>query len=202
MTTPGNEARVSPLAVCIAGALSLAVAMGIGRFAFTPMLPLMVQEGQIGIATAGWVAAANYVGYLLGALSASRVPLPASRLALLALALTAVLTAAMALPGPPWLWMALRLVAGVCSAWAFVSTSVWCLGALARLGRPAWGNVVYCGVGAGIAAAGLYCLVGGALSAPAGSLWLQLGLLSLALSLPVALTLRKMKSARPARQHG
>src|SRR5204863_4585480 len=90
-----NPAQVSPLGVCIAGALSLAVAMGIGRFAFTPMLPLMIQEGQIDVAMAGWVAAANYAGYLLGALSASRVPLAAARLAVLSLALTAVLTAAM-----------------------------------------------------------------------------------------------------------
>ena len=42
MTTPAGDSRVSALAVCVAGALSLAVAMGVGRFAFTPMLPLMI----------------------------------------------------------------------------------------------------------------------------------------------------------------
>ena len=197
MTTPGHQPQVSPLGVCIAGALSLAVAMGIGRFAFTPMLPLMIQERQIDVAMAGWVAAANYAGYLLGALSAARVPLAAARLGFLSLALTAILTAAMALPGSASLWVVLRLLAGVCSAWAFVSTSVWCLGVLARLGRPAWGSALYAGVGAGIALTGFYCLVGGAASASAASLWLQLGLLALALSLPVALTLRRLKGSLP-----
>jgi predicted MFS family arabinose efflux permease len=190
----------SPLAVALAGALSLAVAMGIGRFAFTPMLPLMIQDGELDLAAGGWIAAANYAGYLIGALTASRVPLSAVRLAVLSLALTAFLTAAMALPQPVASWMALRLLAGVCSAWAFVSTSVWCLGALARLGRPAWSGTVYAGVGSGIAIAGLYCLGGaaGGLSAPV--LWTQLGVLAVVLTLPVLAVLRKLAAPedRPA----
>ena len=47
----------------LAGLLSLAVAMGIGRFAFTPMIPLMLQDGQLDVAAGGWVAAANCAGY-------------------------------------------------------------------------------------------------------------------------------------------
>jgi hypothetical protein len=188
MQTPGASAP----AVALAGALSLAVAMGIGRFAFTPMLPLMIQDGELDLAAGGWIAAANYAGYLLGALTASRVPLAPARLAVLSLALTAFLTAAMALPQPVASWMALRLLAGVCSAWAFVSTSVWCLGALARLDRPSWGGAVYAGVGSGIAIAGLYCLGGaaGGLSAPV--LWTQLGVLAVVLTLPVIAVLRKV----------
>ena len=56
----------------LAGALSLAVAMGIGRFAFTPMLPLMIRAGQLDMAAGGWMAAANYAGYFAGALTAAR----------------------------------------------------------------------------------------------------------------------------------
>ena len=56
-------------AVGLAGLLSLAVAMGIGRFVFTPMLPLMVQAGQLDLGAGGWLAAANYAGYLAGAVS-------------------------------------------------------------------------------------------------------------------------------------
>ena len=181
---------LSPLAVCLAGALSLAVAMGIGRFAFTPMLPLMIRDGQIDLAAAGWVAAANYAGYLLGAMTASRIGWRAAVLAAAALLLTGALTAAMALPGSPWLWAGLRLLAGVCSAWAFVATNVWCLSALARLGRTSWSSVLYAGVGIGIALAGAYCLAGAAAGATATALWLQLGLLALALTLPVAMVLR------------
>jgi hypothetical protein len=185
----------SPLAVALAGALSLAVAMGIGRFAFTPMLPLMIQDGEIDLGAGGWIAAANYAGYLLGAVTASRVPLTAGRLAVLALALTALLTAAMAVPQTLAWWMALRLFAGICSAWAFVATTVWCLGALARAGRALWGGAVYAGVGSGIAVAGLYCLGGAAAGASAPALWIQLGVLAVVLTLPVLAVLRQVAPA-------
>src|SRR6476620_1455621 len=91
--------ELPPWAIGLAGLLSLAVAMGIGRFAFTPLLPLMVQAGQLDVAAGGWIAAANYAGYLLGALAASRTGWAAPRLALVALVGTAGLTAAMALGG-------------------------------------------------------------------------------------------------------
>ena len=67
MTTESDDAR-SALRIAIAGALSLAVAMGIGRFAFTPLMPIMLQEGLLDIAAASWLASANYLGYLVGAL--------------------------------------------------------------------------------------------------------------------------------------
>src|SRR3954465_14268275 len=97
-------------ALGIAGLLSLAVAMGIGRFAFTPMLPLMLQAGQLDVAAGGWIAAANYAGYLVGALTAARTGWGAPRLAVVALVSTAVLTAAMALEGPTAWWSALRFL--------------------------------------------------------------------------------------------
>ncbi|MDF2466761.1 MAG: putative transporter [Ramlibacter sp.] len=193
MASPTDDAGLSPLAVAAAGALSLAVAMGIGRFAFTPMLPLMIRQAQLDVAAGGWLAAANYAGYLAGALTAVHVPLTAGRLGATALLLTAALTAAMAVSGSLPLWIVLRFAAGMCSAWAFVSTSVWCLGALARMQRPSWGSAVYAGVGAGIAIAGLYCLVGGAAGTDAGSLWLQLGGLAVVLMLPVLAVLRRLR---------
>src|SRR5947199_339494 len=113
-----NALRPSPLAVTVAGVLSLAAAMGIGRFAFTPLLPLMIREGQLDIAAGGWIAAANYAGYLAGALTASRLQWSAMRLAVVALVATAVLTAAMAIGMPVAMWALLRFAAGVASAWA------------------------------------------------------------------------------------
>ncbi len=190
-----NPSQPAPWKIALAGALSLAVAMGIGRFAFTPMLPLMIGEAQIDIAAAGWVAAANYAGYLAGAVTAPKLRWSAVRLGVVALVLTVLLTAAMALPVSAWIWAALRFVAGVCSAWAFIATAVWCLGALARSGKPAWSSFVYIGVGLGIAGAGLYCLAGAGLSASSRSLWLQLAALAAVLVLPVMLVLSRMGSA-------
>ncbi|HKB55668.1 MAG TPA: YbfB/YjiJ family MFS transporter, partial [Ramlibacter sp.] len=64
----------SPVRVAIAGMLSLAVAMGIGRFAFTPLLPLMLAQHLVDLSGASWLASANYLGYLLGALACTLQP--------------------------------------------------------------------------------------------------------------------------------
>ncbi|WP_259461787.1 YbfB/YjiJ family MFS transporter, partial [Enterobacter sp. R1(2018)] len=50
--------------IALTGFLVLVVAMGIGRFAFTPQVPLMISEGQLTLTSAGLVAATNYLGYL------------------------------------------------------------------------------------------------------------------------------------------
>ncbi|MEJ6021221.1 YbfB/YjiJ family MFS transporter [Ramlibacter sp. PS4R-6] len=186
---------VPPSAVVFAGILSLAAAMGIGRFAFTPLMPLMIAEGRLDVAVGGWIAAANYAGYLAGALTASRLRWSAVRLAVTALALTALLTAAMALPLAPWLWGVLRFAAGVASAWAFVATAIWCLGALARASRGDLAGAVYSGVGFGIAAAGVYCVAGSAWHASADMLWLQLGAIVLVLLVPIAVVLHRLNGA-------
>ena len=53
------------------GIVALAVAMGVGRFAFTPLMPLMMRDGTLSAAAGAEWAAANYAGYLVGALTAS-----------------------------------------------------------------------------------------------------------------------------------
>jgi len=192
-----RERSVSPLLIALAGGLSLAAAMGVGRFAFTPVLPLMVGEGLIDVAQGGWVAAANYAGYLAGALTAARVPLRAGALAVLSLLATALLTAAMAWPLPA-AWAPLRFVAGAASAWAFVATGVWCLGALARQGAGRASGFVYAGVGSGIAVAGLYCLLAAAAGVHSAPLWLQLGGLALLLALPAWWVIARLPAATGA----
>ncbi|RYY85871.1 MAG: YbfB/YjiJ family MFS transporter, partial [Comamonadaceae bacterium] len=191
------DAALPAWTVGAAGLLSLAVAMGIGRFAFTPLLPLMLQTGQLDIAAGGWLAAANYAGYLAGALTASRTGWPAPRLGLAALGATAVLTAAMA-PAGPAAWLALlRFLAGVASAWAFVATSIWCLGALAARGPSSWSSTLYAGVGLGIAGAGVVCLLGAAAGWPVQVLWIVLGVLALSLAMPVAWVLKRAAPPGP-----
>jgi MFS family permease len=200
MSSPSAALRQpSFFAVCAAGLLALAVAMGIGRFAFTPMLPLMIRAGSADVAAGGWLAAANYAGYLLGALTAARVRLTPQRLGLAALAAIVLSTAAMGWTDSMALWLLLRFLAGVASAWALVSTSVWCLAWLARFDRPAGPGLLYAGVGAGIALAGLYCWRAGAGGVAPEALWLQLGALALAGLVVVAVLMPRdtLASAAP-----
>jgi len=201
----GNPASSRPvaghtsfIAVCAAGALALAIAMGIGRFAFTPMLPLMVREGSVDLASGGWLAAANYAGYLLGAVTAARMALTPQRLGLVALGTIALTTAAMGWTASVGPWLLLRFVAGVASAWALVSTSVWGLAWLARFERPAGAGMLYAGVGSGIALAGLWCWQAGVAGVRADTLWLQLGGLALLLGGAVAVWMPRTTPVSPA----
>ena len=168
----------SPVGLALAGLTALAVAMGIGRFAFTPILPMMQQDAGLSIARGGWLASANYAGYLLGALLAIRMrvaPSLAMRGALVAITLG---TLAMGVTDSFGAWLALRLIAGIASAWVLIFASASCLERLAPFGRPLYGGAVFAGVGTGIAVAGLVCLA--LMSAGLGSrpAWLGLGALA------------------------
>ncbi|MCO6415080.1 YbfB/YjiJ family MFS transporter [Siccirubricoccus sp. KC 17139] len=159
------------------GILALAVAMGVGRFAFTPLLPLMLRDGTLDAATGAEWAATNYTGYLLGALTAPWFggdPRRGLRLALAGVALTTLAVAGLDGPMAAPLGAALRAAAGVCSAWALVCASAWCLAELARHQAARLGAWVYTGVGLGIALAGGLAWLGG--QQPARWLWLELGL--------------------------
>jgi len=189
-STHSNE--LTPLAVALAGLVALAVAMGIGRFAFTPILPMMLHDGVIDLAGASWLASANYLGYLAGALLCTFQPwiwarirwlplLAYSTLVRAGLLATGVLTLAMAVQFAA-AWPVLRFLAGVTSAIVFVYTSGWCLSQLARLGAPAMGGVIYAGPGMGIAVSGLLASAMVAWHRTAATGWLVFGMLAFMLS--------------------
>lgn len=174
--TPAPSPADPALRPVVAGLVALAVAMGIGRFAFTPLMPLMIRDGSLDAATGAEWAAANYVGYLVGALSAAWFSADPRRGLRLGLAGVAGTTLAMAGTGNPLLGAGLRAAAGVFSAWALVCASGWCLAELARHRAEARGAWIYTGVGLGIALAGLMSWLGG--RQPADRLWLELGLIA------------------------
>lgn len=187
-----NRPSVGRWAVAIAGMLSLATAMGIGRFAFTPLLPMMLSDGVIDLPSASWLASANYLGYLVGALLCTFQPWIWKRLRLLppiaasswvraGLVTTTLLTLGMAVHLPA-AWPLLRFAAGVASALVFVYTSGWCLAQLARLGAPALGGIMYVGPGAGIALSGLFASAMVALQWTAATGWLIFGVLAAVLT--------------------
>lgn len=154
--------------------VSLAVAMGVGRFAFTPLFPLMVRDGLLSGESGALMAASNYLGYLVGALVAARIRVRPAMLVALGLISTVAVTAAVGGTSSVPLWVALRFVAGVLSAWTLVATSAWGLGWLASLGRPHLAGVVFAGVGLGIAGVGLFCLVAADPHVLSLRMWVQL----------------------------
>jgi len=187
--SPATALSDQPIAVALAGMAALAAAMGIGRFAFTPLLPMMLHDGVVTLAGGSWLATANYLGYLIGALACMALPWVAprarqvwhaARLARWGLVATVLLTLGMALPLPT-VWPALRFAAGVASALVFLNVSVWCMVRLVALGQPALGGLIFCGPGLGIVLTGLSASAMVALQWPAAAGWAVFGLLSVGL---------------------
>jgi len=164
----------------LACAITLAVALGIGRFAFTPLLPLMLQEGRLSINAGGLLASLNYAGYFIGALSCAFMPFDHRKLLRFGLVMTTVLTVSMGLTHTFALWGGLRLIAGIVSAWTFVFASQWGLRRLAELHQHGWSGVIYTGPGLGILITGLLVSAGAPYGSQAG--WLSFGVLALVLS--------------------
>src|SRR5262249_41565255 len=178
----GTGFEPSAAAAAAIGLLALASAMGIGRFALTPILPLMQQDAALTLTVGGFLATSNYLGYLLGALACIAIqprPLPAMRWGLVAVGL---LTLSMGLSSQPPLWLASRFLAGAASAFVLVGTSAWAMPILARHGKEEWTGHVFSGVGIGIAFAGLFGLVGGIDAWGSRLTWIVLGLVAAALA--------------------
>jgi len=176
--SPGAARRTA-----LACMTALAVALGIGRFAFTPLLPLMLHGGALDIRHGGWLASLNYAGYFVGAIACAALRVDAARMVKAGLALTVLLVLAMGFTGNFWIWATVRFVAGAVSAWTFVFASQWGLRRLAELRANAWGGVIYTGPGVGIAATGLLVSGAGGYGAPAG--WIGFGIVSAVLTMLV-----------------
>ena len=148
----------------------------------------MVEELGLSAAAAGWIASANFIGYLVGALGAGLFRLPGRRWwwFLSGLALSTVTTMAMGTVDTAVAFAALRFFGGMASAFTLVFSSTVVLERLAQAGRPGFSAIHFGGVGAGIAASAVFV----PLVADAGgewrSLWLVSGLCTLMLLCAVA----------------
>jgi MFS family permease len=178
-------------------AAALAAAMGVGRFAYTPILPLMHAQAGLSAAAGASLATANYAGYLAGAMAAILLPALARSRAVLRGSLIAgiVTLAAMPLTHAVAAWWWLRLLAGGASALVFVIAASSLLSG--RRGHPAhlagWG---FGGVGAGIALSGALILILRSLG-DWRSAWLASAALAAVLT-AVSWTLRPEAAAVPA----
>ena len=186
---------------------ALAVAMGIGRFAFTPILPLMIQEGKVHLAQTAWLSSSNYIGYLVGALSllkSNRHPL----FVVLGLTLVTLTTWLASLSSFGWL-LVLRFLAGVASAWVLVSISAFAINWL-KSRQVASSGLIYTGVGIGITLTGLICsyfifqsatvnaAVHSSLSPLSSRLWQYLGMIALLATLLVTFLLARINWKSPS----
>lgn len=150
----------SPWAHVAQAAAALAVGMGVGRFVYTPILPLMHAQAGLSAGAGANLATANYVGYLVGALVGILLPALVRSPKVLRGSLIVLTGTLVAMPftHSTAVWIVLRLTAGVTSAVIFVIAVSSLLSHLrdhpAHL--PGW---AFGGVGAGITLSGLLVLV-------------------------------------------
>lgn len=188
-----------PLAIALAGLLALLLAMGVGRFAFTALLPQMRDEGLLDVASGGLLAASNYLGYLAGALwAAFSRRADAARRLLGGLLVSVGSTLAMGLELGFPLWCGVRFLSGVASAVVYVYATGIVLRSLAACQAPGWSGLHYMGVGSGIVVSALlarYMTVAG--SALEG--WRWLGVVAALGAMAVMVVLLPLgRSASPA----
>lgn len=174
------------LRIAIGGAAMLAIGMGIARFAYTPILPAMRADAGLSVLLGGYLATANYFGYLIGAIwtmFARRFGLKLTARTMLMVSLFAAYatTAAMATTENFLVWTLLRFISGIASAWLMIYASALVLDASAASNENAklMLGVHYAGVGCGIVLSGLLVAV----LESAGFAWSRLWLAESALIL-------------------
>jgi len=184
-----NAASPSPLRLAFAGMAALAVAMGIGRFVYTPILPGMMEELHLTPADAGWIASANYLGYLVGALAAAGGWAHGRERLLMfsSLAASALLAGLMGLNETMAAFLIIRFLAGLASAFVMVFMSSIVFSHLAAGGRGDLQALHFGGVGLGIAASSALLAILVTEHAGWSAGWLWSGSISLAGLLVVTL---------------
>ena len=203
---------MSPLTRLIASFIALVMAMGIGRFSLTPQLPHLISEGQIDLTGAGLIAAANYLGYLVGALDAMRAKRPEQVQARLhiGLWLCVGLTLVSFWAHGFWPHLLLRFGAGIASAWVMVMIASLSQQLAVSANRPRLGALVFAGPGVGVLLTGLLALVSNLYGQSSATLWLIYAAAALIMVLgispllpkPAALTVQAPIAPRAAHQPG
>jgi predicted MFS family arabinose efflux permease len=144
------------LPLALAGLCANMAGIGIGRFSYVPLLPLIIDAGWASAGGAAQLAAANLIGYLAGALAAHplamRLGAPhAIRGAMLAVLLS--LLACALQPALAWLWF-WRFLAGVSGGLLIILAAPHVLGRVPVPMRGKAVGMVFAGIGVGVVFSG------------------------------------------------
>lgn len=189
--------------VLLAGFFSQLLCLGVARFAYTPLLPLMQQQSGLDDATGGYLAAVNYLGYMAGALLAANL----SNLRLkdtlyrLGLLLAVISTLGMALTDNIWLWAFWRFVAGLSSAGSMLIASGLIMHWLLNHGQRPELGIHFAGLGLGIALSALLVELMLQLQLDWRAQWQALALFGVLLAIPAWHWLPRPVNVSIAMQH-
>ncbi|WP_296591333.1 YbfB/YjiJ family MFS transporter [Methylophaga sp.] len=143
--------------VILAGICALILTVGIARFAYTPFLPIMLNETSLDTLSGGWLATFNYIGYLSGVvlisfLTSLKTKFLFYRINLILAVLSTVL---MAVTTDIVLWSILRFIGGLTSTAGIILAAGFVMGWLKQNGFKSALGIHFSGLGFGIAIPGL-----------------------------------------------
>ena len=162
------------------GFCAMFISMGIGRFAYTPALPFMIQSGLLTPSEAGFIASVNYAGYLFGAVAATFRP-PGKYIYVSGLVLSVLSTWFMGYADTVIAMSVLRFISGVSSAAVFIFASSRVIAYLVLHKKGSFAGLLYSGIGAGMAASSLAAGVSSGSITPS-QLWILFGIICLVLT--------------------
>ena len=177
--TPPRSAVWLPI---FAGLCASLVSIGLARFAYTPLIPSLIQAHWFSASDVVYLGAANLVGYLIGALIGRPIAQRTSNKTALRLMMVAVTLAFFACGFPlslTW-FFGWRLLSGIAGGAIMVLVAATVLPHVPVARRGLASGAIFLGIGLGIAGSGT--LVPPLLSLGLAQTWFGLGLLAVALT--------------------
>lgn len=166
----------------LAGFGALLLGLGLGRFGYTPLMPVLVESGWLSAGEAGYLGATNLFGYVAGSLLAATMArlVPVVRLIRMSMVLTGLSLIVCALPWG-FLWLApWRFLAGFTGGLLMVAGIPLILSRSPINQRGRTNGIIFTGVGTGIITAG--SLVPALASFGPSWVWLGMGVLALVIA--------------------
>ena len=174
-------------ALIATGAAALAIAIGIGRFSYTPILPYMLEELNLSKTNGGLIASWNFFGYLFGSLI-TILPIFKNRVKLfflVAVIISLLTTLLMAFNNDIIIFIVIRFLAGVSSAFVLIFGTALILPSIQAFGKKSLSTSHFMGVGFGIVFSSILISILGSFGFIWNELWVGVFILSLILTIPI-----------------
>ena len=171
----------------LTGIAALTIAIGIGRFSYTPILPYMISELKLTTTDAGLIASSNYLGYLLGSLIPifPQFPKNIRSIFIYSIFISIISLFAMGLTNTFEIFILIRFIHGVFSAFVLILGTSLIVSHVQKKGKIFLGTAHFSGVGLGMALSAIVVSYLGFLNFTWDELWFSIGILAIILSFQI-----------------
>ena len=171
----------------LTGIAALTIAVGIGRFSYTPILPYMISELNLTTTEAGLIASSNYLGYLLGSLIPifPQFPKNIRSIFIYSIFISIISLFAMGLTNTFEVFILIRFVHGIFSAFVLILGTSLIVSHVQKKGKIFLGTAHFSGVGLGMALSAIVVSYLGFLNFTWDKLWFSIGILAIMLSFQI-----------------